>query len=99
MARVDVPPIEDEGRFWEWVKEDLSPALFRRQKVDHIFGTAADTAERIRHDLDAVPEGFVVIDADRACIVYRADDAPQADSRYIWLECDTASAVVTLMIS
>lgn len=98
MGRSEVPPIENPVLFWEWVREDMAPALFRRRNVQHTFGSAVDTPERIRHGLGSVPEGFVVIDADQACIVYRAPDSPEADSRYIWLECDTASAVVTLMI-
>jgi hypothetical protein len=98
MARTESPPLDNPSRFHEWLENDAVPALFRRVRVQHSFGSAVDTPERVRHGLDSVPEGFIVVDADRACIVYRASDAPKADSRYIWLECNTASAVVTLLI-
>jgi len=98
MARLEVPPILDQGRLVEWIKEDLVRQVERSVQVVHAFGSSANTSERIRHGLGAVPIGWYVIQKDRACDVYRATTDEPSDNFYIWLKCDTASAAVTLLI-
>lgn len=96
MARLEVPPVLDMGRLIEWLKEDLARQVERSVLATHTFeGT---TSERIRHGLGAVPKGWYVVEKDRACDVYRASTDAASDERYIWLKCDTASAVVTLLV-
>lgn len=97
MARVEVPPITDQGRFIEWMENELAPEVVRKASVAHTFA-AANTSERIRHGLGAVPQGYQVVEKDRACDVYRASGDTAADDRYIWLKCDTVDAAVTLWI-
>lgn len=98
MARLDVPPVLDPGRLIEWIKEDLARQIERSVRVTHTFGASANTSERIRHGLGAVPKGWNVAEKDRACDVYRSGTDNASDERYIWLKCNTASAAVTLMV-
>lgn len=97
MARVRTPPIRDRRRFEEWLKTDLEPQVERSRVISHTFA-AANTPERIRHGLDSVPEGYHLVDADRACSIFRGSTAPAADKRYIWLECDQVGAVVKVRV-
>ena len=98
MARLDVPHVLDQGRLIEWLKEDLARQVERSILVEHTFGAAVNTSERIRHGLGAVPKGWYVVEKDRACDVYRSSTDTVSDERYFYLKCDTASAVVTLLV-
>ena len=97
MARISVPFVDSMGDLLEWLRESFAPHV-QRTATKTVTFTAANTPYRVRHGLDAVPIGFVVIDADRACRVFRDRDTGAADKRYIFLECDTAGAVVTVQV-
>ena len=69
---------------------------FDSQIQEVTFGNA-DTEKTIAHTLKRIPNGYIVLNQDRAGSVYDSGDTSWTTTN-IYLKCDTASAVVKLWI-
>jgi hypothetical protein len=79
-----------------WIRREVEPAIRPGKVVDHTFGAAANTEERVRHGLGSMPQGFQVIDKSAACDVYTSK-AP--DRFYLYLRSTVGSVTVRLRIA
>jgi hypothetical protein len=66
------------------------------QYVELTFGSA-DSEMMIPHGLNRLPIGVIVVRRDRACSVYDGSDNTWG-KKYLYLKCDTESAVVRLLV-
>lgn len=67
------------------------------QYVEITFPSGADTEMRVPHGLGRLPIAYFVARKDRACDVYDGSDNTWG-VEYLYLKCDTANAVVRLLI-
>lgn len=67
------------------------------QRISWTFSGTPDTESAIPHGLQRVAEGYLVVGADRACIVYDSQRASWSKDS-IFLKCNTASATVALLV-
>ena len=67
------------------------------QWIEWKFSATINSTERIPHGLGRVPIGYAVCRADRACRVYDANTGGWGVDTF-YLSCDTASALVKVLV-
>lgn len=80
-----------EGQFQEIINNALDKRIYATTTTP-----GADVEFAIEHGLNYVPNGFIVIDIDKAGIVYRGTTAWAND--FIHLKCSAATAAIRIMI-
>lgn len=100
MRRSPMPPVASgvPPQLRDWLRRYVEPSARKTADTEHTFGGTANVAERVRHRLGRVPDGFTVTDQDKAGTVYRDAATPKADRFVIWLKCSAASVKVRLDI-
>lgn len=63
--------------------------------VSYTSNAVANTQDTLAHTLGKVPTGFIVVDIDKAGIVYRS---ATADSTNLYLKCSATSASITVLV-
>jgi hypothetical protein len=84
------------GQFEAQFFEILSKAIDKTMHATVTASATPDTEFTIEHGLGSVPLGFLVISKDRACDVYLS--ATAATESEIFLKCNTASAVLKIVV-
>jgi hypothetical protein len=56
----------------------------------------ANTEFTVAHDMDAIPEGFIVTNINKGGIVYDSGTAWTADN--VYLKCSAANATITIFL-
>lgn len=67
------------------------------QWIEWKFSATPDSVEAIPHGLGRIPVGYMVMRRDRAAIVYDANTGGWGETM-LYLSCDTASALVKLLV-
>ena len=99
MRRNNRLPLDADTSFsyGQWFRDNVEPSLTPTRKITHTF-TTAGAAERVRHRLGTIPEGFRVVNQDKAGQLYRDADTPAADTFYIWLTPSVNALTVTIEV-
>lgn len=66
------------------------------QTISYTSNAIADTEDTVAHTLKREPTGFIVVDTDKAGIVYRGGTAFTTTD--IYLKCSTASTALKVLI-
>jgi len=63
--------------------------------ITYTSNVVANTQDTIAHGLGKIPIGFVVIDRDKAGVVFRSGSSTSVN---LFLKCNVASTTMTLMV-
>lgn len=64
--------------------------------VPYTSNAVANTEDAVAHSLKRVPVGFIVVDIDKAGVVYRGPTAFTASN--VYLKCSTASTALKVLL-
>lgn len=77
---------------------DIIDSLYRLGGtiLPYTSNATADTQDTVAHNLGYIPNGFIVINSDKAAKVYKGSTAWTATN--IYLKCDVTSAATSLLV-
>ena len=64
--------------------------------ITYTSNGSADTEDTVAHTIGSIPQGFIVVNIDKAGIVY--DSGTAWTSTNLYLKCNTTSATVKLWV-
>lgn len=89
--------VQPLGEYEQQFKEILNKAIDKTAFASVTAPATPDEEFSIEHGLGYVALGFIVMSKDRAADVYLSDGTAGTDS-VIYLKCDTADAVLKILV-